>query len=287
MAIRFYGDESEDKDEKVIAIGGFIGFAEEWDTLQEKWVARVKPTGVSSYHMTDCECGQGEFSKENGWSEQDRRQLTIDLIELIVTHNVFLIGHAVLLDDYRKLPSVNDEGVKLGHDKWHMAFQGLLQQVANRVGDDAPAEETIAFIFDWKQKQGGAQFLFDHTKGEKRLKPWRHRLGTLAFGHKEFDVPSSIPLLQVADIGAMETRKAIGNPITHPHLPERKSLRRLKEAEKVWSISFMDEPVLKAIYEMKREALGLPNKAKEATEQLHLLRPDGWRYHPKDKNNPK
>jgi hypothetical protein len=281
MAIRFYGDESEDKNEKVIALGGFIGFAEEWDALEEKLIARVKPTGVRAYHMTDCECGKGEFTKENGWSEQDRQQLTIDLIELVAQHNVFMIGHALLLDDYRKLPSVNDDGVNLGHDKWHMAFQGLLQQVATRVGDDAPPEETIAFFFDWKQKQGGAQFLFDNTKNETRLKAWRQRLGALEFGHKEFDVPHSIPLLQLADIAAVETRKAIGNPITHPHLRERKSFARLKEANRVWSVSFMDEPVLNAIFEMKRESLGLPNKAKEATEQLNRLRPDGWRYKPK------
>jgi hypothetical protein len=287
MALRFYGDESEDKQEKVLAIGGFLGLAEEWDALQEKWIARVKPTGVSAYHMTDCECGQGEFSRENGWCEQDRRDLTIDLIELIAAHNIFLIGHAVLLDDYSQFPPVNDEGVKLGHDKWHMAFQGLLQQAANRVGDDAPPEETIAFFLDWKQKQGAAQFLFDYTKNETRLKPWRQRLGTLTFGHKEFDVPGSLPLLQVADIAAVETRKAIGNPITHPHLPERKSLARLKEAGKVWSISFLDEPVLTAIYEMKREDLGLPNKAKEAAERLHKLRPDGWRYQPEDRSKQK
>jgi hypothetical protein len=201
--------------------------------------------------------------------------------------NVFLIGQGVLLDDYRQLPSLNDEGVKLGHDKWHIAFQGLLQQVANRVGDDAPPEETVAFSFDWKQKRGAAQFLFDYTKEDRRLKSWRRRLGTLTFGHKEFDVPDSIPLLQIADIAAFETRKALANPITHPHFPERKSLARLKRADRVWSISFLDEPVLRAIYEMKRGELGLPNNAKEVTEKLNQQRPDGWQYRPKLRDDAK
>ena len=46
MAIRFDGDESEDKEGKIHAIAGFIGFAEEWDRLQEEWIDRVEPNGV-------------------------------------------------------------------------------------------------------------------------------------------------------------------------------------------------------------------------------------------------
>lgn len=287
MAIRFYGDESEDKDEKVLAIGGFIGFAEQWEALQEKWITRVKPTGVSAYHMTDCECGHGEFSGDNGWTKKDRDQLTSDLIGLIVEHEIFLIGEGILLDDYRELPPVDDKGVELGHDKWHMVFQGVLQQVCMRVGDTAPPEETVAFFLDWKQKQGAAQFLFDYTKAEDRLGAWHHRLGTLTFGHKEFNVPGSLPLLQIADIAAVETRKAIGNPITHPHLPERKSLARLKAANRVWSLSFLDGPVLNAIYEMKRKDLGLPHKLEEAKERLQQASLGDWKLRLKGRDKPK
>lgn len=268
MAIRFYGDESEDKEEKVHAIGGFIGFAEDWDELQERWIARVKPTGVGAYHMTDCECGHGEFSEQKGWKKRDRDQLTIDLIELICQHNVFMIGTGVLLDDYRQIGPLNDEGEKLGHDKWHLVFQNILQEAANRVGDKAPPEETIAFFFDWKEKRGAADNIFSHTQQEARLKAWRHRLGTIKFGHKEFDVPGSIPLLQVADIAAVETRKSIGNPITRPDLGERESLKRLKEANRVWSIRYLTRPILEIIYELKRADLGLPNKAAEAELRL-------------------
>ncbi len=281
MAIRFYGDESEDKTEKVHAIGGFIGFAEEWDEVQEKWIARVKPTGVSAYHMTDCECGYGEFSDKNGWKKKDRDQLTIDLIEIISKHNIFLIGEGVLLDDYRCLPPVDDEREMLGHDKWHMVFQGILQDAAIAVGEAAPPEETVAFFFDWKEKQGAAQNLFDYTQKEQRLQIWRHRLGTLTFGHKEFDVPGSLPLLQIADIAAVETRKAIGNPITHPHLNERKCFARLKEAGNVMSIKYLTQPILEIIYELKREELGLPNKAHEARNTLKRLRAKKQQAKPK------
>jgi hypothetical protein len=272
-AIRFYGDESEDKHEKVHVIGGFLGTAEQWDSLEEKWIARIKPTGISAYHMSDCECGHGEFSDAKGWTAADRRQLTVDLIEIICRHQVAMLGMGILLEPYSQLPHISKEVGKLGHDKWHAAFQAILHEAARGIEEaNAPKGETIAFFFDWKDKQGAADFFFNVTRNDERLMDWRHRLGTLTFGHKEFDVPGSVPLLQVADIAAVETRKAIGNPITHPHLPKRKSLARLEQAGRIWRIRYIDQAALETIYEKKKEELGLPNNAKEAEVKLRELR---------------
>ena len=268
MAVSFYADESEDKDGKVHAIGGFIGFRDEWEIFEERWTGRLKPTGVNAYHMTDCECGFGEFSDKNGWTKTDRDQLTTDLIEIICEHDIFMIGAGVLLDDYRQFGPVDNEKVGLGAGKWNFVFQYIVQEACRRVGDQAPPEQIVSFFFDWKDKHGTADSLFAHMQCDDRLQSWHKRLGTVAFGHKEFDVPGSIPLLQVADIAAVETRKAIGNPITHPHLRERRSLSRLKQAGRIWSIKYFERPVLEVMYELKRAELGLSNRAEEAAALL-------------------
>jgi hypothetical protein len=272
MAIRFYGDESEDKEEKVHAVAGFIGWANQWERLQEEWINRVKPTGVSAYHMTDCDNGRGDFADDKGWKKEDRKQLTIDLIEIICRYRVFMIGIGVYLDDYKLLPPVTEDGELLGHDKWHSAFQAVLREAARRVEQSRgmPESETIAFCLDWKEKQGKADELFAACQNAPEL-PWRNRLGTLTFGHKEFNKAGSVPLLQVADIAALETRKSLAHELAHPELPERSSLARLKQAGRVALIAGMDKPYLEALYEMKRETLGLPNYAKEAQEHLDNL----------------
>jgi hypothetical protein len=269
MALRFYGDESEDKEQKVHTLGGFLGWADEWDHLQEEWIDRVKPTGVSAYHMTDCDNGGGEFSDAKGWTKTDRTQLTIDLIEIICRHKVFLIGMGLYIDDYKTLGPVTDDGEMLGHDKWHLVFQGALREAAIHVDKIAPPEETIAFFFDWQMKQGMANDLFESTQNESSL-PWRNRLGTLTFGHKEFGVPGSLPLLQVADIAALEVRKSLAHPITQPKLPERRSLARLKQCGG-GVIKIFDKPYFDALYELKRKSLGLPNKAEETELRLRNL----------------
>lgn len=267
MTVRLYADESEDKDCKVFAIGGIIGFADDLDAFQEAWIARVKPTGVSAYHMTDCECGYGEFKD---WEKEDRDQLTVDLIELICSHEVFVIGTGVLLDDYNRFPPINDEGTPMpfGGGPWHLCFGQIIQEACMRVGDEAPAEWGVSSFFDWKEKRGLAESIYEHTQKEDRLKPWHKRLGTLTFGHKEFDVPGSIPLLQAADIAAVETRKRIGNPITRPDLPLRKSFQRLVERERIWSAKYFTYPVMDVMYQMKRQSLGLSHDFEGAKSRL-------------------
>ena len=254
MALRFYGDESEDKDGKVFGMGGFIGRAEEWEALQEDWIARIKPTGIKAYHMIDCECGYGEFS---GWPKPQREELTKDLIGLILKRELFMLGFTVMLDDYRSLAPLDVARVRLGKDEWHLMFQGMCMCAAEQAVP-FPKEESVVFFFDWKEKKGDAFTLIDEFRNDDRLGEWRHRLGTLTFGHKEIGVADSIPLLQAADIAAVECRKFVGNPITRPDLPHpRRSFMAFHEAGRILSIKVLEKTIMEEMYADKCRELGI------------------------------
>jgi hypothetical protein len=249
--VRGYFDESQDKYEKVHAMGGFIGTADQWEHLQDKWIARVKPTGVKAFHFADCEePGHGEFSNKRGWKSEDRKQLIKDVIQLISSHEVLMLGCGIILDDYKKI-----RNAQLGKDRWHFALQAVLLEAALQTVSLPPAE-TIAFFFDWRDKRGFAKEVFAEFQNDTRLGKWRKRLGTVTFGHKEFDVAGSIPLLQVADVAAFEIRKVIANPITHPHLGERKSLLKLKEAKRTGPVLIYEGKTLQKIWKLKLKELG-------------------------------
>jgi hypothetical protein len=248
--VRGYFDESQDKQEKVHAIGGFVGTANEWEELQEKWIARVKPTGVKAFHFADCEePGHGDFSDKKGWKIEDRKQLIKDVIQILCSHKVLMLGCGVILDDYKKVRSG-----QLGKDRWHFAFQAVLLEAAHQL-DRFPPEETVAFFFDWRNKRGEAERIFKEFQRTEKLEV-RERLGAITFGHKEFDTPGSIPLLQVGDVAAFEVRKALANPITHPHLLERKSLLKFKEAGRVGPVLIYDGKALRKIWKLKLKELG-------------------------------
>ena len=97
LYVHGYFDESQDKQEKVHAIGGFVGTADEWEELQDKWIARVKPTGVKAFHFADCEePGHGEFSNKKGWKIEDRKQLIKDVIQLLCSQEVLMLGCGII-----------------------------------------------------------------------------------------------------------------------------------------------------------------------------------------------
>jgi hypothetical protein len=248
--VRGYFDESQDKQEKVHAIGGFVGPADEWEELQDKWIARVKPTGVKAFHFADCEePGYGEFSVKKGWKIEDRKQLIKDIIQILCSQKVLMLGCGIILDDYKKV-----QNGQQGKDRWHFAFQAVLLEAAHQI-DEFPREETVAFFFDWRNKRGEAEGIFKEFQRTEKLEV-RDRLGTITFGHKEFDTPGSIPLLPVGDVAAFEIRKAIANPITHPHLGERKSLLKLKGAKRIGLVLRYEGKVLRKIWKLKLKELG-------------------------------
>lgn len=203
--------------------------------------------------MTDSEGGYGEFSAEKGWKKEDRNQLTKDLIEIILQHKVFMLGAGLLLDDYKQIPPLNEKADLLGGDKWLFPFQSVIQEAAMQALR-IPGNEAVAFFFDWRKKQGNAKKMIEEFREDTCLGEWRRRLGTLTFGHKEFDVADSLLLLQVADIAARETAKAIENKIsTNPH--RRESFERLKVGNRVYRIEYFNKEVMQIIFGLKREEL--------------------------------
>jgi len=264
MAIRAYFDESEDKDHKVHAIGGFIGRADDWQELETRWMERLIPTGVRAFHLIDCENGYREFSESKGWTKEARFGLIRELIDLILEYEIYLIGCGVLLEPYEKMAPLDNHNAKVGGDKWLLPFQEVLQEAASQA-EALPINEQVAFFFDFKEThQFRASALFAETQSDERLGLWRQRLGTITFGHKEFERPGSIPLLQIADIAAVETRKAIGNPITHPHLSTRRSLQRFVDKNRVARIAYLDGDMLRKIHALKLQEINSTKGSREA-----------------------
>lgn len=113
--ITAYGDESSDKDKRVLAVGAFVGRADEWTALLLDWIERIKPENlpnpITSFHMTDCETGQGEFRGKFGWTEESRKRLIIDLIEIITRRRVLLYGAGLQMKDYGNLDLIDGKPV--------------------------------------------------------------------------------------------------------------------------------------------------------------------------------
>lgn len=146
--ITAYGDESSDKDKRVLAVGAFVGRADEWTALLLDWIERIKPENlpnpITSFHMTDCETGQGEFRGKFGWTEESRKRLIIDLIEIITRRRVLLYGAGLQMKDYGNLDLI--DGKPVGKSEYHFLLQAIMGELSMQLEDDkAPSFEDIAY----------------------------------------------------------------------------------------------------------------------------------------------
>jgi Protein of unknown function (DUF3800) len=251
--ITAYGDESSDKDKRVLAVGAFVGRADEWTALLGDWIERINPENlpspITAFHMTDCETGQGEFRDKFGWTEESRKKLIIDLIEIITRHRVLLYGAGLQMKDYGNLELI--DGKPVGKSEYHLLLQAIIGELSMQLEDDkAPGFEEIAYVFDQhdKTREFWAHEIHRETKNHPKIS-WRNRIGALTFADKR-----KVRLLQAADLGTYEVMRHITNYLFLDKKP-RKSFEALAATKSVGKIVIYDGETLGKIVESKKAEL--------------------------------
>jgi hypothetical protein len=181
-SLQAYLDESADKERRIFSIGGFIGRADEWTSLLLEWIDRIRlhrlPHPIKAFHMTDCEDGGREFRNELGWDDDSRRNLIIDLLEIICKYNVALYSLGMPIKEYELLDPVNPEkGLRLGHTQYHFLFQSVIPDLAREMDESGiPAHEDMAFFFD--QNSPHEFWANKFHKDMQKHDPRRSRMGS-------------------------------------------------------------------------------------------------------------
>lgn len=253
-SIHAYMDESVDKQGRLFVVGGFVSRPEAWSSILYQWVDRIQPdklpSPIKAFHMTDCETGQGEFRDKLGWNQNTRRQLIIDLIDIICGHVVGLFAVGLPIAEYKALDPITPDGTRLGYSQYHFIFQAAIAYLAGEFEDSGfPRHETIAFFFDRNSPhESWANKL--HAELKKSTHPWSHRIGSLTFEDKE-----RMRLLQVADLGVYEGMKYLTNSIYNEGRT-RRSFEKLAAHHCVMKLSAFSKDNLQEMVKFKKETLG-------------------------------
>jgi hypothetical protein len=199
--------------------------------------------------MTDCETGQGEFRDKFGWTEESRKKLIIDLIEIITRHRVLLYGAGLQMKDYGNLELI--DGKPVGKSEYHLLLQAIIGELSMQLEDDkAPGFEEIAYVFDQhdKTREFWAHEIHRETKNHPKIS-WRNRIGALTFADKR-----KVRLLQAADLGTYEVMRHITNYLFLDKKP-RKSFEALAATKSVGKIVIYVGETLGKIVESKKAEL--------------------------------
>ena len=247
LVLKGYFDESfhGKNDQRIAAVAGYITTEKRWNQFARNWRDLVlRPFGLKTFHMADCEAGRGEFA---GWAKDRRDTLMKIAIPIIRTWTLFGSGSAVVVKDYEELTHGHS---KQGHPYLQSSYAFCFWSVMHWLLRDAKSYRSrvqpIALYFDRKERVAGQTkryfdaFCRDMDKEE--------RLVSLVYADD-----AQVVQLQAADVLAYETGKHLLNRLYDPKRPMRKSLEVLL-AKKNLSVGYFDRNNLRPLIQrIKRD----------------------------------
>ena len=202
-----FGDESTDENQqRVFAVAGVIGSDEQWEHLEQLWVNR---TGGIPFHANDCDSDRGSYAAT---PHAGNKALYRDLTVLLAESGLGGYGFAVDLIALRQVfPDAPDIA-------YYKCFLEVLQKMRNCAAYNG---ESVKFTFDSRmESEHNTGLLYGMFRGSSE---WSHIL----FPFVGFAVSRELPEIQVADLFARETMKALDNIIGPVKRPPRKSMQAL------------------------------------------------------------
>jgi hypothetical protein len=246
-----FEDTIDHRDTRIAAIAGYISSIKRWDKFEKQWnrevieaSARIGPSKINAFHMTDCESQHGEFE---GWTPDQCLSLKKIALPIIPHRTLFGAGAAVVIKDYEELTcGATENGHPYLRDPYFFCFFLVLEVLIRRASQWLSESEKIALFFDEKEKVvGRAKQYFDW---HKRDKDKDKKLISLKYASDLDMVP-----IQAADILAYETAKHLLNRLYDPNRAIRVSLRVLS-AKNSLTGGYHDRETLGPIIErMKRD----------------------------------
>jgi hypothetical protein len=187
MFTAYFDDSGSPDDTLAVVVAGFVASDEQWAEFERNWNDSLKQFGISLFHMKDFAHSVGEFSKFKG-NKEDREWFLRQLLAHINVRVRHSCGHAVLMDDFRKVNSLLAFEV-FGITPYSLCGRTCLASVSNWAKRWGIAEDQIRYVFE------------DGSKGKGTLEQriLRDKGITPVFKKKRESVP-----LQAADLFAYE-----------------------------------------------------------------------------------
>jgi hypothetical protein len=231
----FFDESGHSASTRVVAMGGAISGPKLWEEVRLKWKAALDRFGVRVFHMTDFENRQGEFS---GWDENRKRGLLSELMAS-VENIVFLMGAAVVVQDFSRLPHTGTQGTFL--DAWYFCYQTCFEAALSPdyvfdtewLGVPKEGANIRACFFEQHRQFTWGPVLFAMAHERRKERGVKGPVGIIGWGSKDSSVH-----YQFADLIAYELRKHVENAVFNEGRPTRWPMQQL--LKKIFVVNVFD-----------------------------------------------
>jgi hypothetical protein len=255
--LRIYVDDSADeRQERAVAAGAYVGFYDQWNRLREGWKKRLKKDGLKFFHTTACYNLREEFERFRDLYKypkpEGRRAADAILGDLeSIIHDAEIMGIAVCipLEMYNEVrENERHAATVFPPDAFQIALITLFKSCAEIACDEFRSPEKIVFTCDESNRSDitdrlYAQFRIDNPNLSQFIEGLRHQ-----------DDKKVIPL-QAADLMAHLARRRFIDWLDDPNKAVFTANEELKKRLKrlnVHAIQCWDRRYMMAVLEHEK-----------------------------------
>ncbi|MET0396772.1 MAG: DUF3800 domain-containing protein, partial [Longimicrobiaceae bacterium] len=205
------------------AIGGYVATTDFWDTeFSPRWKRLIDsaPHKIGEWKTSDCRGGYGEFSELEGWTIEERRKFTVQVVDELLSYPYLSIvgfGAVVVMpthEDEKEAKRFEEHALRLG-----LLF--IVGAICAYARDNRNSEEINCLCDEQKGWEGRLTDVWNSVvRGEKTW--FSGEISKLRFDDSKKVLP-----LQAADLLAYEIRKDVIDRLERPQFPRSMALHRL------------------------------------------------------------
>jgi len=151
----FIDDSADERQEKVVIAGAFMGRFGQWTELKTQWRRRLRREGIEYFRSTEYNSLRGQFEKYRDRVKYPKplgskaASLLRDELEAIVT-KIKLSGVAVCIDIplYNSFKQKSSAAEQIFSDPFEIALQILFNQLSNAVKSELGEGHRFTFVVD-------------------------------------------------------------------------------------------------------------------------------------------
>lgn len=175
-----YFDESEDSNEKLLCVAGYLFKKENCQSLEQKWNVVLKRENLPYFRMVDCAHGNGVFK---GFEQKRRSEIQKELFDLLKAHMESGISISFDLRYSNLCPSAKHHGIDIVSPYALCAYFCMMQ--GRKWAHDNQFTGEIAYFFEAGHKhQTQANHIMKDIFSVPELRS-HYRYGAHAFVPKE------------------------------------------------------------------------------------------------------
>jgi hypothetical protein len=154
-------ESSDEKSERVFAVGGFIApNLLAWSEAERLWQLRLEKDGLAYFRSADCQNVHGPFEKfranRKSLAPAERQKvdsIRSDLIQVIITCGLMGFSFGLLMADYNELRSSSKDTARvLGDVPYHLAYQLAMTHSGQILNETNLQHEILGFVCDEHEK---------------------------------------------------------------------------------------------------------------------------------------